>query len=1014
MIEKVHEQMTEETQKVQGEIASWANNEGILYDYTKNLQTALVNDMKSVTTAVSGLSQAIQRMGVLLMQLNEDMYKKRVAISAFYKHAELLPHEWRGFMTPFLTFWDDDGDPHRWKDAPNGGHPPMTLDQRKALHKPSAAINASEVAVGWQDGTTAFVDRFHFACDPMYLLNYTIAAIDFRTLFYMLGPDAANVTCDSPAELGLPWFCRCAILHARDSCSMIADHEWPFVEEFNTYVGFPPDGHSDINTICQGSEVTRGEWTVVTSPGEWDTAFASWCSSISAGTAPVSGSVNKARVASPTTRGTVSLDMSGAKQCSVGQTLLNYNDTDIHQRLAYSVYYMWINGYAIVREDQMSRVNREVFGEMPADITYQQNMFSPDAAISRRSECDDFFYTQVYDDPLHPEHNKLPVYTVLPLDVKDSATVTLNNGAEYGVLREGVFIPAGPNNAYNVSVYSNAQVTTESQQLLPNVFYELGKWGNDPVLGPVVFDAPQALLRPFPTSQARAGSLMYVMEYADGPGVSDTSLLTLQDWKADFQALFDARSASESAYSYIRRYDALTRKCTATRYNGSAPNGGGTFEDDGTHEACNLLDKWRWSHDADGNLELTPREYEAYFQVEVPGSHLIQTVVSECPTNYSITWNDASGGSVTFYTDLTSAVQLGYQITSPDDPSCANPNGEFSMTASTPWTKSLSTCSGTYYINVWVLGSQDSCYPGDGISLKVTSHGISSHGLPPPVTHFVTQQSTGVAKAIGTLINAMAHLTVTINTAVYEHDGDLNAVRDAVNASISSLLNKTHGVSEQFRKQGIEMAKELEEYREQIEKQREALVKAGEMRDRINEQLAKEIPERDAAIAADNKALEDFKEESEREHERIQELDEAIDQYLDRCHPTVPIIGDAVCWVKGLIGSLTHGLGGFIQKLLYGILFIGLIVGLIMCAPNIIRCLRGTCKCCIPNKLYHPAFDASAPASRPARASGSQGERVPLVRRNVVVTQQPQQQQQADGVSGMMMLPRSNTWLTMN
>eukprot|EP01006_Ploeotia_vitrea_P036252 TRINITY_DN66000_c6_g5_i1.p3 TRINITY_DN66000_c6_g5~~TRINITY_DN66000_c6_g5_i1.p3 ORF type:complete len:255 (+),score=163.96 TRINITY_DN66000_c6_g5_i1:1229-1993(+) len=254
----------------------------------------------------------------------------------------------------------------------------------------------------------------------------------------------------------------------------------------------------------------------------------------------------------------------------------------------------------------------------------------------------------------------------------------------------------------------------------------------------------------------------------------------------------------------------------------------------------------------------------------------------------------------------------------------------------------------------------------------------------------------------------MAHLTVTVNTAVYEHDGDLGAVASAVNTSIASLINKTDETSERFRKQGIEMSKEMAQFREQIEQQREALIKAGERNAQIDKQLQEEIPKREAAIAADEEALAEFTEESEREHEAIKELDEAIDNYLDQCHPTVPIIGDAVCWVKGLISSLTHGIGGFLQKLLYGILVIGLIVMLFMCAPNIIRCLRGACKCCIPRKFHHPAFDGPVAASK--SGSGSRSERVPLVRRNVAVAQPAQQQQQqAEGVGGMMLLPRSRT-----
>lgn len=930
----------------EGQLAAVQNNEDVLWNVTLNLSRTTAAQINEVVVQLRAQSMQIQAVNTALYMLSKDVYMRREIIRNIFKRFNGTGDRELA-TTPFTL---------------DSGSPPMSDSERQTLHSLSESVVLAQTHMQFTSisGGQRYANSYDIAyrCDVEFVLNSTIPGIDFATFFEFLGPRTENgTTCMSGAGRSASnWTCQCVITVTRYRCREAGAYTFPF--GLQDTLSLPSS--SETTTFCPNPDGSGPNTVQVTSPDisttepydlsiftettTWNTWFRAFCED----TVFVASGGKRIRLISDYMT-THKFDFAFDKDdpaisdiCDGSFAKLDDQDEN-HQRVSYTISKLWTMAYEAVAEVFSSKHEALVYGVLPAGVRSFDSMFNrrPDQVQAFRVETS--YYARISD-------SKIPVYSLGPQNLRSAIRIQVDGGPVQYV--NGTYtVPIG-SVAGNFTISNRVRETVSMQRNLPKAQRRIG----DIVLptnasNGRIYDVPENNIC---ASRANCeGSIDYIFQSSLLHDVDDP--ITLQQWEATYNIPFNPLGALSDPSTFIRRLEANGKFVTCS----DQLNALGEIVDveNGNNDECTRLQFYHIRQSEDGSLiEYIPNSWSTEATIAFPLGTFTATVVSSCPSAYTVNAT-VNSAFVTFFTTSLSTVTIRVTVTSTNS-SCSEDDaaGTYTLSAQSPLVLPRIDACGSKYVNVYPLDQTSPCYPGGGISVQVNQTAQTQSGVPPQISIAVAQaadqqtvQLLEITRATTQLaLRLLAIPTMAQNASHLEElaDAERQAYQDALAKAVADRANATETFNELAAETDAAInatMASLEEYRKLF---------AGD-----TEQFQKW----DADLSKQRNLTNQLSDETAILKKKVAELEDGGGG-LGSCSSSIPIIGDLVCAIWSFIKGILHWV--VVLFLIYLVVKVMINYG-----PSFLSCVDRSLTRRQPAAGSTPApSSSSAPREEPTRA----------------------------------------------
>jgi len=719
------------------------------------------------------------------------------------------------------------------------------------VHNLYSAAMLSMVRLQYTDvaSNMAMERQISFNCDKQFLLNNYLPNINFKYMFYFLGPPYnGSDYCYNQGNPGTAtWSCDCVVVQTFTSCILASGAPiFPFGWQQTTTLA----GSSQISQYCTGevqqstlvsesfgiTDAIENYGMIFSSSNTWFSFLSALCAS-SSGWA-VSSAGMRVRVTSDATNGFIDMTLSPSTPnvCASDIAVLTLTSSNNTELLAYNIYSYWASGYQIMTTTYLGFWDEQLFGTMLTDTNCDYLEFNQRPDIQQTGACtietvlkyagtgiplsvsynatlqsngynpDPYLLdpTQVTNGDQYPpmpafselsnapgNTNKLPVYSIAPITQTYNPTLTINGG-DCVVINGSCTTPL---NGLNFSTSLSLSLTTEWTNLLPgetvwvgdfNQLYNLGG-------GQVVYDIPSQLLPQSTSRSSLCNSVLYVVQPRTSPYATDP-LFNIPDT----DTTTDINAVDWASY-YNTFFDPTCASESASTYARVVDSSGicqqsvldnGTILDfvPGNYETCTLMNAF-WvivPNYVSSFMYFQPRQYTAQATFVVPQGELIQQISTACPTSFNVIMPNGTSGSVNVtFFTNSTTIQTATFVVTGYGVCSTSQSTTFTFSATKPYTVGPIPACGTQYGQVYPYLSNQPCYSSPGIEMYRAYSSNDGPITPSTTVTYVSDISNSLTSG---LVNIMMQL-LSIQSAIMMVPFAANS-SEAINEQYSALVQQ--------------------------------------------------------------------------------------------------------------------------------------------------------------------------------------------------------------------------------
>ncbi|MBL4664389.1 MAG: hypothetical protein JKY23_00280 [Nitrospinaceae bacterium] len=724
---------------LKAQVSANANLSRTEWNATVNFMTETTRRFYEIVHRIGGVTRQVTSIEVLLMSMYKQVEMRRSVISLFHEVSTVATPI---ATTPFLGYL---------------GEAPYTEAQLNALGNRNSARRVASVYLErtvLRGGTDYWAQWINltYACDPRYIIQNIVPFLSVEALFGSIGPGGCYS--GSPAA---PWTCNCVILVETEEC-LVTSHpsrRFPWSWPVNTTYLLPMNPGScgsgdDLVPGCQSKctlPIVHRAPLVLDNRVGVEAYMSGLCSGSDGDVAlpDVSATATvppaKVRIYSMLygTYSDLTLDpaVAGSDVCSGEFAVEHRAGQNEALFLGYHVYYMWLLMYQRGVSTWIPEVEELLMGKVASNLYFREVPFDVDAKYQQTHRCTEFAFARTTS-------TKLPVYVDILNSVQTSMQVTVGTQLIQGPLTASPVTSShrisialnGLTSGGNVTVTTAIDLSNNVVNVLPGLFRRVGLW-RGPTNLESTWDVPGEQLCPGELPQSRAACMNYISQGANWTGVTDSSPITIEEWKSNYHAYFNPHNLGDSPSSYRRQLFTSGTQATCS----------GSYDIDGTPIAtttsenfwCEILRNYDVSTVGADQEEMwfKPRAFAYTTTVEVPGGSFIQRLTSFCPSSLRVV-ETAGDVHVELNTTVPELITVRIKVTSrdlPSDPACVFHDQDDTMSIIKPFRLDIpfSALCSPYMLNVRPVDSTQWCYGVEGRVID-SSHVIEDgSGVPGPV-----------------------------------------------------------------------------------------------------------------------------------------------------------------------------------------------------------------------------------------------------------------------------------------
>lgn len=717
-----------------------------------NLTVKLRQDLNRVVTTIGLLQKQVDGLDQLASIQSRDLGFKRRLIRMYWNSFDNRLYAYP-YMKPFLR---------------DIGTRPMATAQRLQLKNAvsSYLLGAAKLLYTAQVTEAGPTLQYYakeviirIKCDTEFAVNNTFKINTPNELYALIGPqvvgaDGSLTACDATN----PWRCNCVFQVQINQCKLVKQggpdvplKPWPYGWNQNSPYRSSILEHPDNKTACVAGTQVAGSNTSYSTELSFNTFLQSTCSGTTYYPEYTMG--DRMRITADDSINGADLRLAQLSTNCIGdwRKVALLDNPDIAKTVQYNLNFFLLNSIQIRTKHELPYEEERIYGRLPTDYTLISQPSFVIPGIVATIKCAELYYIYISS---HLTEGLLPVYEMKPISTLKKLSISAN-GVNYTDFSTQQTHP-WPYGGGNYSATSNLLLGADAQIFLPSDTYlRVGEYldFNGQPVDPFkhIYDVPSDLLTRSASMVASEGHITYMLQQTEwGPHVRLNGTFNVSEWQSRYGTIFDPPKAGETAIFYARLPNTdpgVGYRCggyvapIVPGWNTTYPAGVKTAD----YQWCSILNHFVVTQSSDKTLMyLKPRTWQYEGILEVPAGTFIQTVISSCPSNYTITYNSlANTATIRFFTLSNAAVQLRMTIDS-DDELCVTENRIIDIDVSDPFTYVLATC-GTQYIQLYTIGDAQPCFSGNG--LRATLSQVGTTIVPNLPSAFNTRVVAGVSEA---------------------------------------------------------------------------------------------------------------------------------------------------------------------------------------------------------------------------------------------------------------------------
>lgn len=782
-----------------------ASNDNLenVYDESIAFQNATLQSFRTIEDRVGQLTRItvhidrlIRQLDITAIQDRRKTFMRRNLVATVFRMMDTdtpLPSK------PFLS---------------DLGRRPLTDAQVQARNNLNDGVRLATTRIQrtLQVGANYFAQLYKvdIVCNAPFAATRFIGAPSFMDLM-----DAFSSTPGCyPGDPDQAWTCHCAALVEYEECQIatIADvYPWTW----GNITTLPDQGEdlSKCSANVQLRTIANGGGAVYDTKNDLEVFLQGFCTNTIADAVPSTQGYDLRWFAQNIPRyndqdvGTTGTD---PEVCDPNFSNVRDGDPAIVIRRPAMLFYHWAQTSATVTASkQLVDIEDEYYGRMPSGLTYWNTPFNDQTVNQQTFECQYVGFAKICDEklPIY-RHSRLQTVKGVRFFTEDGQPITNGTLTSPWLWEANAPTTSHPlngreTNGANLSVTTNVELHDESEHILPDTFFTVGKW-LDPANPLITYDVPQDEMVFVGSRVANMGFMSYLIEGEGWPFSTETSPLNFTLWQGAFQTEFDVRGVGAAPDRYKRELIQIT----PTRYvcgDMFDSDGVTKLNNTGLFEWCRILASYDCRESTNRGQDLlicSPHVYNMDFQLEVPGGMLVTDQHSVCPTTINVT-RTSTDIDVVLGSTATEPVQIFVRLSDEAQTlACTIISQQYSMSKTNPIVIDVPTILSCepMYINFRTLHG-GWCLPEPGLEVQNTYSLTPSIGVPPAVSQWTQHVQDQIT------VSLMQNMIQTVQIVLQLMDANTHEASTSLGATLQRIMNDTEAHMETYKASPAAIAK---------------------------------------------------------------------------------------------------------------------------------------------------------------------------------------------------------------